>query len=238
MPLTRKLCWSLPLLLLLTLTPTVAAAQCGCKDLEDLKLRREEVFTAQQAFASRIRLTERTPYTVRDKNFHKAEVQKILDALATQKGRSTHATGETSNVGVINIKAPTDCLRESIRQHEMVHQQAAFDDLQASLGNMWGDADGDRFAWKKATMADYLREEVRGYAQEIQFIDREVARLLKECGQKPPLKRDGTSYISPGPPSGPGAEPPPPPSSGPRPMAKPAPLAKPAPIPKPKPIFE
>jgi hypothetical protein len=219
MPALRRL---LPLLLLAA--PALQAQKpCECIDKADIKKRIRLATEAMNGYATEMAKWMISPYTAADREVLQARVEAHMVAKAGVKGLHPAAKGGTDNMCWISITAPTKCLEEAIRRHEMVHQAACEKVRMQALKKILAGSASDRFEAVGATMMDYINEEIAGYMAEVEFLQSELRRLENDCDTPPPPGRDYSGR--PLPPSGP---PPPPAPPKLRPYGAP-------PLPKPKP---
>ncbi len=222
---------------LLSAIPLIAQAPCDCIDKGDIKERIKRDTAAIEAYGKEIITMAMTPYTTPGRVALQARVNTAMSATNTPGRIPLQASGSTDNSCNITVNAPTKCLEAAIRAHEKVHQdacRATYDQHHVIFRRKAM----DRFEALNMTMAGYIMEEVSGYQAEIMFLQKELARLERDC--KPPPPPHGRDYTSRSyaPDEDHGTLP----SSTPAPSrntdpTKPKPLAKPKPLPTPKPIY-
>jgi len=206
MPLLRRL---LPILLLAA--PALQAQKpCDCIDKADIKKRIRLATEPINGYVSEMPKWMISPYTAKDRDVLQARVEAHMVAKAGIKGLHPAAKGATSNMCWIEISAPTKCLEEAIRRHELVHQAACEKVRMTALKKILSGSASDRFEAVSATMMEYMNEEIAGYMAELEFLQSELRRLENDCDKPPP----GRSYSS-RPRQPEGAAPPPPPRPSP-----------------------
>jgi hypothetical protein len=211
-------------LLLLALPALRAQAPCDCIDQADIKKRIRLATEAMNGYAQEMQKWIISPYTPKDRETLQARVEAHMVAKAGIKGLHPSASGGTNNLCWVEIKAPTKCLEEAIRRHEMVHQQACEKVRSRALKKILAGQASDRFEAVGATMMDYINEEIAGYMAEVEFLQSELRRLQNDCNPPPPPP-GGRDYSAR---STGGGTPPPPNQPKLRPYGAP-------PLPKPKP---
>ncbi|HJV23528.1 MAG TPA: hypothetical protein VJ570_12570 [Holophagaceae bacterium] len=198
-----------------------AQGPCDCIDKADIKERIARAQNAIKAYGEEMGKIGWTPYTAAGRDALQARVDAAISGQARQ-GIKLGAKGNTTNLCVIEVTAPTRCLEEAIRRHEQVHQEACQRTLGDHMKKILAGEAADRFEANGATMAGYMMEELLGYQTEIAFLQKELARLERDCEPPPPPRRDYSSaWRSDGAPAPP-------------PLGKPKPLTAP-PMPKPPP---
>lgn len=222
----------LVLLALLLAAPALRAqAHCDCIDQADIKKRIRLATEAINGYAAEMQKWMISPYTAKDRVVLQTRVEAYMVAHAGVKGLHPAASGGTSNLCFIDIKAPTKCLEEAVRRHEVVHQLACEKVRSKAIKKILTGEASDRFEAVGATMMEYMNEEIAGYMAELEFLQSELRRLQNECNTPPPPGgRDYSARPAPG-----GA---PPPAGGPAPVPKPKPYGAPPPVkapPMPKP---
>lgn len=215
--------------------PLLAQAPCDCIDKGDIKERIKRDTAAIEAYGKEVAKLAMTPYTTSGREALQARVNTAMSATNTPGRIPLRASGSTDNNCNITVNAPTKCLEEAIRAHEKVHQdacRATYDQHHVIFRRKAM----DRFEAMNMTMAGYIMEEVSGYQAEIMFLQKELARLERDC--KPPPPPPGRDYSSRSytPDEDHGTSPSPAPSRNTDPT-KPKPMVKPKPLPTPKPIY-
>jgi Na+-transporting methylmalonyl-CoA/oxaloacetate decarboxylase gamma subunit len=158
---------------------------CQCPDLADIENRVKEAGAGAGAFAKMANTQAAadaaagttTTYTDALYLQGKNEAQAAVNAAHAPGART--GTGETGSDCTTEITAPTECLRAALQSHENVHS-ATCDALKAAgkVGKL-----GDY----KFTMsiADYWRNEVAAYSEELNYLGRQLARLKSDPACKP-----------------------------------------------------
>lgn len=219
---------------LLASLPLLAQGPCDCIDKGDIKERIKRASNAIKAYGKEIATTGMKPYSPAERTALQARVGASMGATP---GRiPLHSDGGTTNNCDIQVNAPTKCLEAAIRAHEKVHQDACKRDYDKTASKILTGKAADRFDALNTTMSFYMMEEVAGYQAELMFLNKELARLEKDCKPtpQPPRRHYSNSSNSPIDPPGPSATGTANPGS-PKPITAP-PLAKPKPLPTPPPI--
>lgn len=221
------------LALLLAVPALRAGGTCDCIDQADIKKRIRLATEAINGYVSEMPKWIVSPYTPKDRVVLQSRVEAFMVAHAGVKGLHPAASGGTSNMCFVDVQAPTKCLEEAIRRHEVVHQVACEKVRTQALKKILSGQASDRFEAVGATMLDYMNEEISGYMAELEFLQSELRRLQNDCNPKPPgggrdYSSSGRDYSSSR--RSTGGAPPPPPANTPklRPYGAP-------PLPKPKP---
>lgn len=220
-----------------------AQTRCDCLDQADLKKRIALVDVAMRSYGLEFQKLYMTPYTPKLRRELEDRVNDSMSVVSRTQGLRVYASGGTDNLCQIHIlQAPTPCLAEGIRQHELVHQKACEKVRgRVAAAILTGQA-SDRFDALHVTMATYIQEEIEGYAAELMYLQAELQRLQRICQPVPTPTGGGRDYSSSPPPMNPGPKAPnaapgdvmkPPPMPKPAPMPRPAPMPKPAPMPRP-----
>ncbi len=224
--------------LLLSSIPLIAQTPCDCIDKGDIKERIKRDTAAIEAYGKEITKLAMTPYTTPGRVALQSRVNTAMSAINTPGRIPLQASGSTDNNCNIVVNAPTKCLEEAIRTHEKVHQdacRATYDQHHVIFRRKAM----DRFEAMNMTMAGYIMEEVSGYQAEIMFLQKELARLERDCQPPPPPHGRDYSSRSYSPSDDGGSQPPPARGahdpSRPKPITAP-PMVKPKPLPAPKPI--
>lgn len=167
---------------------------CQCPDLADIENRLNEAGAGAGAFAKMANASAAadaaagttTMYTDALYLQGRAVAQAAVSAAHTPGART--ASGETGTDCTTTITAPTECLRAAVQSHENVHS-ATCDALKAAgkVGKL-----GDY----KFTMsiADYWRNEVAAYSEELNYLGRQLARIKSDPACKPKTKVTVETY--------------------------------------------
>lgn len=173
-------------LLLAALGPLAAQAPCDCIDKGDLKERMKRATAAIQAYGKELAAVGAQPYSAAGREALQGRVNNAMFGAKTKGRIPLNAHGATSNNCDIVVNAPTKCLEAVIRAHEKVHQDACRRDYDQTASKILMGKANDRFEALNTTMAFYIMEEVAGYQAELAFIQRELARLERDCQPNPP----------------------------------------------------
>lgn len=225
----------IPTLLLLAALPAAAQKPCDCIDKGDLKERLKRSTAAIQAYGKELATVGAQPYSAAGRDALQGRVNDAMFGAKTKGRIPLNAHGTTSNNCDIVVNAPTKCLEAVIRAHEQVHQDACKRDYETTAPKILMGKAKDRFDALNTTMAFYIMEEVAGYQAELAFIQRELARLERDCQPNPPGPKRHYSPtrgidVSGGSQPSSGSDPGKPKGYAPPPMPKPKPLPVPPPI--------
>jgi hypothetical protein len=167
---------------------------CQCADLADIENRLKEAGAGAGAFAKMANASAAadaaagttTMYTDALYLQGRGVAQAAVSAAHTPGART--GSGETGSDCTTEITAPTECLRAALQAHENVHS-ATCDALKAAgkVGRL-----GDyKFSM---TLADYWRNEVAGYSEELNYLGRQLARIKSDPACKPKTKVTVETY--------------------------------------------
>lgn len=233
------------LILALLAAPMLQAqAACDCLDQADLKKRIALVGEAMKAYGREFQKLSMTPYTSKIRKDLQNRVNESMSVVSRTQGLRVYASGGTDNLCQIHVlQAPTPCMAEGIRRHELVHQKACEMVRGKVAAQILSGKATDRFDALNVTMATYIQEEIEGYSAELQFLQSELQRLQRICKPMPTpgggrdysSRPPQTEHDSSAPNNAPGAVMAPPPVKGPKPLKAPAPIKAP-PMPKPAPL--
>lgn len=217
---------------LLAVLPLAGQAPCDCIDKGDLRERINRVTAAIQAYGKEIITTGMASYSPAARVALQNRVDQAMGAAATPGRIRLGACGGTTNNCDIVVTAPTKCLEGAIRAHEKVHQDACRRDYDETASKILTGKAKDRFDALKTTMSFYMMEELEGYQAELMYLNRELARLTRDCQTPSPAPRRDYSSSRTNAPSEAGGLPT---ASGPAAVGKPKPITAP-PLNKPKPF--
>ncbi|HSR10171.1 MAG TPA: hypothetical protein VLS90_01915 [Thermodesulfobacteriota bacterium] len=162
------------------------AQSCDCGDIDTIKQRIEEVQLAIATYTAQMVLTivgnatmpaDKVGYTQDWRDRVQDKVQNAMNN--NMKGRkSTGAKGDTDSACNVTNNAKTPCMRESVRRHEEVHRQECLKTRNILQTMVTGE---DRFQRDQASMGDFIKEEIKAYQTELEFLKNELERLEKKC---------------------------------------------------------
>lgn len=159
---------------------------CTCRDLYEMESRVQEATAAINAINGLSQAQTATPngastmYTPAQYVQGRDATQPDVSAARRPGARS--GSGTTDSNCKPEVKSYSPCLEAALKTHENVHVREcrAYTDMVKATGTK-GPAD-----WKEAkTMVDYWAEDVSAYQAEIDYLNRQIARVKNDPECKP-----------------------------------------------------
>lgn len=166
--------------LLWGIAPPVMAedAPCTCPDMIDVANRYNQVLAAIQAYQSQIAAWEAAGTPPPANKAERAALQETIVGPAMNGKMDSRANSTSAVTGPdcnTTNNAPTACLHVVMEQHEFEHRNACITHRNANISIM------DLIHERWNTMADYAREEIRGYEAERIYLSAALSNLERDC---------------------------------------------------------
>jgi hypothetical protein len=154
---------------------------CGCADKKDLLNRLNLVEIAIQEYGFQIQGMKAkakavgSPVRFTEEGYKEILQPAVNEAMQLVRDDAAHqATGKTNSTdcGLDDISAATDCLREAMRKHEAVHQAAC---SAVKSSGFSGDYQNSM------TLADFAQEEIYAYREERKYLLEMLTSLPQWC---------------------------------------------------------
>lgn len=158
---------------------------CKCKDVEDMANRIAEAEAAIARYtqmitaimASDAAAGKPTMFSADQHARGEASVQ--TDVNGAHKAGATSGSGQTDSACVTTVKSGSECIRASLQSHENLHSASC---QGAKASGRVGKYDDYKMSM---TMADYWREEIAAYGEEIKYLTEALARIKTDPTCKP-----------------------------------------------------
>jgi hypothetical protein len=159
---------------------------CHCPDIADIRNRLNEAGAAAAKYAQMSEAMTTadgpagTPTMFSEDRWKQGEdaVQKDVNAAYTPGTKS--GKGATDTACVTRVESASPCIRASLQTHENVHAASCEASKRSGATGTYGDYKASM------TMANYWREEVAAYTEEVRYLSSNLAQAMAEPGCNPP----------------------------------------------------
>ncbi len=167
---------------------------CHCPDIADIRNRIAEATAAAAKYSQMINAITTSdaaagkPTMFSEDRWKQGEDAAQADVNAAYTPGTKSGKGKTGTDCVTTVESASACIRASLQTHENVH--AASCEAAKAAGRTANVGD-----YKAAmTMADYWREEVIAYTEELTYLSNNLAQAMAEAGCNPPVAVKQETY--------------------------------------------